>query len=414
MKRWYVSFILVAILLLILAIDSGFILVWRFFALSLLLPLLTYTWARLGIWGIESHVANIPDECQADKSFDYSITINNRSRLPKPLVEVQEDTDVPGHQSLRTFGLSASGLRQWNSTVFCKRRGRYRIGRVIVTHSDPLGLFSIKRTLGKEQIVLIYPATVELPFFSLLSHGDGRHSLSRWSGIEIGTDAAHIREYAAGDSFKHVHWRSTAHAGKLMVKVFDPERFASSSKMAKTIWIAVDMHHLPHYENNGYSTEESCITIAASIAKKYIEKGARVGLIASGDQSYFIPVGAGIEQLWHILKALALVRARGNVPVEYLLNTNLDQFGTKSTVIVITPSTDLKLVNSFHQIVGRELMAIAIVVDPVSFGGTVSATPLARRLITHGTTVYLVKSSERLATALDSRTSNLKYSERVF
>ncbi len=327
------------------------------------------------------------------------ITIVNRSKLPKPLVIVQQNTDLPGYHNMLVFGLSARSSRYWHPRVFCQRRGRYSIGRLTATVTDPFGLFSLQRNLGENKSLLVYPATLELPLFSPLSRNELRSSPNRWLGSEVGPDAARVREYATGDSLNHIHWQSTAHTGKLMVKVFEHEHFPNT---AGTVWIVTDMHQASHVGNNSQSTEEYCVTIAASLIRKYIENGTRVGLITAGDRRYLFPPEAGEQHLWRMLEALAVIRATGKVPIERLISGEMKHLGAKSVIIVVTPSPSLQIVASLRRVMSREITTVAIILDTISFGGAVSVAHVARRLVSIGAQVYIVKHGEALATALDS------------
>ncbi len=70
MKIRVVFVVVVSLILLALALGGGFVLVWRLFFLSVLLPLLGYLWILLGIHGIESQVMNLPEQCQVGDWFE--------------------------------------------------------------------------------------------------------------------------------------------------------------------------------------------------------------------------------------------------------------------------------------------------------------------------------------------------------
>jgi len=209
-----------------------------------------------------------------------------------------------------------------------------------------------------------------------------------------------VREYANGDTLNHIHWRSTAHAGKLMVKVFDPERITYASK---NIWLVLNMCQDAQLAVGDETTEEYSVTIAASLMKKYLDSGKEVGLIASGDQPYFFPAESGDEYLLQVLEALALMKATGQVPVDYLLSQEMEHFEASSTVIIITPSTDDRIAETIRYLEDRVNMVIVILLDSVSFGGTVSAANIAKMFISSGAQIYIVRHGQDLARALDSR-----------
>ena len=387
-------------LILVLALASSFILLWRLFFLSVLVLLFGYLWTRLGIRGITAHIEKPAERCQVGKWLDEEITLFNRSRLPKLFVRVQENSNLPGHHNMAVLNLAARSSQSWRTRVTCQRRGRYRLGELTVTVSDPFGLFSRRRHLGEPQSILVYPATLELPLFQPLFRSEPGYGPSRWLVSETSTDAARVREYTHSDSFNRIHWHSTAHTGKLMVKVFDPDRTTYASK---DIWIILDMYQAAHPGGDESAMEECAVTIAASLLKKYIDSDKQVGLITSGDQPYLSPPQAGNQHLWQILEALAMVRTSGEVPLDQLIQREAEHFVTNPVIIVITPSTNEAAMASLRRLRNRGALVIAILLDPASFGEPGSAANTANSLITGGLQVYVVRQGEELARALDSR-----------
>ena len=393
---------IVPLILLALALASGSSLILQLFALSVLLLLIAYLWTVVGIRGIEAEVGKTPEHCQVGEQFNEEIAIFNTTRIPKLWLRAEEDTSLPGYHNVSALNLPPGGFQTWESDVYCRRRGRYILGSITVTATDPLGLFSRQRQLGEPRDVFIYPATVELPYFETPSLADFGYSSGQQSISQISPNASSVREYAAGDSLSHIHWHSTAHTGKLMAKVFDADRTHDTSK---SVWIVVDMNHEPQSGEGEETTEEYAITIAASLLKKYMYNGMRVGLTASGDQSYLFPPDTGEEHLWHILEALALVRATGEVPLGRLLSEGIETFKGNSTIIIITPSGTTGLVAASRQLKNRGNTVVTIFLDSPSFGGVASPIDAARALRASGVRVYVVRKGDELAKALGGRLS---------
>ena len=126
-------------------------------------------------------------------------------------------------------------------------------------------------------------------------------------------------------------------------------------------------------------------------------------LIASGDQSYFFPTDTGDEYLLQVLEALALMKATGSVSIDQLISQEMEHFDTNSTIIIVTPSTNDRIEASVRYLDNRGNMVVVILLDSISFGGTISAMSNARRLISAGAQVYIVRRGQDVARALDSR-----------
>jgi len=404
MKLRKIVFLVPAVLL-ALALLLGSSLLLRLFFLAILVPAVSYVWSVLGIRGISASAEPPPTRCQVGEQFKQRITVRNSSRIPKLWLRVEESTNLPGTREPAVLSLPRWSTHEWQSTFTCRRRGRYYLGAVTVTATDPFGLFSRQQTVGEPQSILIYPATMDLPLFKASSFNEFGYGSGYQSISQISSNASSVREFSSGDSLNHVHWPGTAHAGKLLVKVFDSDRSYDGSK---TVWIVLDMQDKLHFGHGEETTEEYGVTIAASLARKHMQSGMSVGLITSGEQTYVIPPERGDDHLWRMLEALALVQAAGNVPIGQVLHDHMEYLRGNSTVIVITPSITGRLAEAARQLRNRVESIVVVLLDPASFGGETSMANAARNLSsTTGVQAYVVRQGDELARALDNRASLL-------
>jgi uncharacterized protein (DUF58 family) len=396
--------------ILAVAVGVGSSLLVRVFALLVIVGLAAVSWTWLGLRGLRAETDGSPQYCHAGDSFKEELTVVNDGRLPKLLLQVEEDTDLPGYRNAQVMKLSAQERQIFQTVVKCRRRGQYHLGAILATASDPFGLFSRSRHFGKAATIMVYPQIVELPFFrtSFSSLIDFGHGASGRRISQISPSASSVREMVNGDSQEHIHWRSTAHTGKLMVKVFDSEH---SSDNSKNVWIVLDMQKQAHRSEGDENTEDYCITAATSLARKYLDEGMRVGLIATGDRDYSFAPNTGAPHFMKMLESMALMQATGRVPVEEL-TADADRFSNNSTIVVVTPQSTESVVNSLRHLKNYGHSVVAVFVDSVSFGGTVSPAHVAQSLGAMGAQVYVVKKGDDFARALDSRVA-LWYSRYV-
>ena len=388
-----------------LALVGGSTLLWRFFVLAVVVLLPSYLWPRIAIRGIAGRSGEIPELGQVGSGFEEEFTLNNHGRLPTPLVEAREATDLPGYENAAAFSLASRGQQTWRTRVHFRRRGRYTLGAIDVKMADPLGIFPAGRRLGEPQEVLVYPATLELPHFQALPRLEPGMNRRRWLASETGPGASRVREYTSGDSLRHIHWPTTAHTGELMVKEFDPDR---ASYAFKNIWIVPDMSRGACLGEGDETTVEYSITIAASLAKKYLDGGKYVGMVAAGEPPCLFLPATGEHQLAQMLKALALMKASGEQPIADLLADEADRFDEGSSLIVIMPSHRPAITATLRRIVDRGGVVGVILLDSESFGGPADtagagADRIARSLGAYGIQAYIVRRGDRLAEALDSR-----------
>lgn len=103
------------------------------------------------------------------------------------------------------------------------RRAVIKVGPVSVVRGDPLGLFERVHRRDQPVDLFVHPRTV-------LFDGQSLGFLRDLEGLPA-TDLSRddvsfhaLREYQPGDDLRHVHWKSTARAGNLMVRQYEETR----------------------------------------------------------------------------------------------------------------------------------------------------------------------------------------------
>jgi uncharacterized protein (DUF58 family) len=96
------------------------------------------------------------------------------------------------------------------------RRGIVPIGPLRIVRRDPLGLATVARAHGEVASVWVYP---KVHLLSAVPVGVVRSLDGRVDRVPHGTITFDtLREYVVGDELRHVHWRTTARIGELMVR----------------------------------------------------------------------------------------------------------------------------------------------------------------------------------------------------
>lgn len=104
-----------------------------------------------------------------------------------------------------------------------KQRGVITIGPASTVRSDPLALFRRQRTWDDAHTLFIHPETTRLPSTSTGFIRDLEGNPSR-TIVSDDLSFHAIREYEPGDSRRHIHWKSTAKTGTLMVRQYEETR----------------------------------------------------------------------------------------------------------------------------------------------------------------------------------------------
>ncbi len=207
------------------------------------------------------------------------------------------------HLFLSVCGLGA----QRSQRVQCARRGLFRLSEVVVVCAYPFGLLNMKETWAVEPAVItVYPRTYPVSRFDLPSASHRTSGELERPAPSVGQELfRETRDYRSGDNPRHIHWRSSARHGRLIVKQFDA--IATSET-----WIVLDLNPENHAGLGEHHSFERAVEIAASVAAHLIRLGLRCG-IAGGLREdgpvLMLPPAAGDAHLQSVMDALAGVQA---------------------------------------------------------------------------------------------------------
>lgn len=172
-----------------------------------------------------------------------------------------------------------------------RERGLLKLTAFKVETRFPFGLFLKGREEASTQEVLVYPSTrlkARPALLSIDSASGAEKSRGRGGAAEL----YGLRDYTFADDARHIHWRSAARTGKLLVKEFEKE------KERKAV-IVFENHHA-----RTPRVFEDAVDEAASYAEHLVREGYAVGLKTLTNE---IAPRAGRDQLERILYSLALI-----------------------------------------------------------------------------------------------------------
>lgn len=103
------------------------------------------------------------------------------------------------------------------------RRGVVDVGPATHVRTDPLGLFRRRREVSPTRTLYVRPVVTALPSLaSGIVHDLEGVASNKLAASDLSFHA--LREYVPGDDPRHVHWKSTARAGSLLVRQFQLTR----------------------------------------------------------------------------------------------------------------------------------------------------------------------------------------------
>jgi uncharacterized protein (DUF58 family) len=166
-----------------------------------------------------------PKSVHIGELVTVEIVLWSERKIKRPLVTVDDllptglvmDRVGPSLPVAPAFDLPVRTMYQFRAN----RRGRFRWKNLRVTATDALGLTrkTVSYTTEPTEIIVIpnpIPVMLDLPS----SAGWGTNEAISGQAAGAGLEPRGIRQYASGDSLRHVHWRSSARTGTLQVKEF--------------------------------------------------------------------------------------------------------------------------------------------------------------------------------------------------
>lgn len=144
------------------------------------------------------------------------------------------------------------------------------VGPVTAVRADPLGLLRRERHLSQMDTLYVHPKTlrVEGSAAGLVRDLEGR-TVPKVSDNDVSFHA--LRGYVAGDDRRHIHWKSSAKTGTLMVRQFEETRRSHLLTMVSS--------RLEDYASD--DEFEMAISIAGSLGTQALADGQQLSAVAS-------------------------------------------------------------------------------------------------------------------------------------
>jgi uncharacterized protein (DUF58 family) len=393
MRSWQA--ILLIITLLFFAISSGWTVLYKLTYVMVTLVILSWLWARYSLRKLTFHRNTISRRVQVGETFEERLMLDNTSVMPKLWVQIADGSTLPGYRAGYVASMGGRKRAMWKARTVCKRRGRFQLGPVTATSGDPFGLFRRHIFLTSSQEVLVLPQVLPISNFALFTGGlPGRGRSSR-RALHTTTNATTIRDYTPEDALSRIHWRSSAHYNKLMVKEFDLDP-------AVDAWIFLDLHDAVQAGEGEHSTEEYGVTLAATITTYLLRQDLSVGMIVNGQQREFLSLDRGDRQIERVLGLLAVVTSGPGPDLKEALALDAFHFGRNTVAIVITPSKSRDWHEGVRHLQRRGVKVAVVGLNAASFDDSPADEDTLALLEGAGIPIVRIQRGESLAQALES------------
>ncbi|MFQ5855347.1 MAG: DUF58 domain-containing protein [Anaerolineae bacterium] len=318
----------------LMQVDFLFSILYLFFGVVVFSRL----WARRAL----AHVRierRYHDRAFLGEVVPVTLRVHNTSRLPLIWLQVHESLpiDLISPNFFRqVVSLGPRGQADLGYALRCRRRGYYTLGPLTMATSDLFGFEENTARWSRDEHMTVYPEIVPLGKIGLPSVSP---FVSLPSGPRLFEDPARVigvRDYYAGDSPRHINWKTSAAVGTLLVKKYEPA-------IALDTMIFLDLYRPGYDTRTRYWASELAIVAAASIANHLTERRQSVGLTTNGldplgEETTIprpLPTHHGRAHLMHILDILARVEVADTQPVTMLLSRQRPELPWGATLLII-------------------------------------------------------------------------------
>lgn len=156
-------------------------------------------------------------------------------------------------------------------TVTPSRRGLFEPGPVEVTCRGVVGLFAARRRIGVPGAITVWPSSHPLPEQVLEHLAPSLTGVGSAGRTRQPADFYGLRDYQRGDSLAHVHWRSSARRGALVVREFELPQAPSA-----TLILDLDRSQPPE-------RIDAAARAAASVLRSARDLGIEMVVLAYGE-----------------------------------------------------------------------------------------------------------------------------------
>jgi uncharacterized protein (DUF58 family) len=156
-----------------------------------------------------------------ERAHGALVLTNASSRRLLPSV-----VDLPvghGRASFELPSLAAGAEHEELFAIPTARRAVLSVGPVTSVRADPLSLLRREQDLTEEETLYVHPRTVRVEGSAagLIRDLEG-NSVRKLTESDVAFHA--LRDYVPGDDRRHIHWRTSARSGRLMVRQFEETR----------------------------------------------------------------------------------------------------------------------------------------------------------------------------------------------
>lgn len=287
-----VWFVLLSLAIGFAAVNTGNNLLYLVLAMMLSFIIISGVLSEASLRKVEV-ARSFPTRLFALTPFEARVTLaNNKKFFSSYSLLVKEPAEEGGCYFLK---VPPKGRATLSYPFTFESRGLKRLPGLIVSTRYPFGLFAKWLHVSSREEVLVYPYVADLK----QEQGRAANLFGSLPSFEKGpgSDFHGLRDYSEGEDLRLVHWKTSARAGRLMIREWEREGLNRVAIVLDNLWL--------QGAEAAFATRlEKAVTLAASLAFYFVEENYYVRLLTRNEQTAF---GRGPDHLWTILEVLALL-----------------------------------------------------------------------------------------------------------
>jgi uncharacterized protein (DUF58 family) len=307
-----------------------------------------------------------------------ALDLSNQGSITTPFL-LLEDALSPAlgkPARLVVAGVPPGSRQRVSYSVVTRHRGRYTIGPLSISISDPFGLARVRMQTSTQNDLIVYPAVEELEAWTLGMQGAGAGESTVRHLFRSAAEFYTMREYVTGDDLRRIHWPSVARTGHLMIRQDESNRRSMATIFLDNRSGAMGVDASPGFEKG--------VSVAASIGRLLLHEGFAVHLATLDSE----PMLVSETVLLETLASVTTVRTAGIG--ESLTRLRSAARSDTSLALVTAPPQGPELGTMSHigTGFGRKLVVLVYPVSPSGLPDEARAEMETRASVARGTLLH--------------------------
>jgi uncharacterized protein (DUF58 family) len=327
-----------------------------------------------------------------------SLTVENRGVTTAPFLLLEDalPSSLGRPARLVMSGIPGRNEQTVSYSMVPRRRGRYSVGPLAISISDPFGLARVRVQDPAVNDLVVYPSIEDIEPWRLGIRGAGAGESTVRQLFRSAAEFYTMREYVTGDDLRRIHWPSVARTGQLMIRQDESARRSIATVFLDNRSEALGISGSPGFER--------AVSVTASVGR---------ALFLGGFMVHFLTVDSPVTLMSESMMLDALAGAspvRSRTIGDALTALRSAGRGDTSLVMVGAPPLEAEVSSLARMATGfaRKLAIFVYPVNPAEVAPPSAAELHARALgarasLRHaGWDVVIVEPEERLVDAWET------------